>query len=48
MARFTVRVTENDGKDFRDVQFDDYQAAMKFKADAEEDGTYWGWVEEQP
>lgn len=48
MAKYTVRVTEDDGKKFRDVPFDDYFEAQRFKNDAEEDGTYWGWVEEQP
>lgn len=47
MAKFFVRVTENDGHDFRDVPFDDYFKAIRFKEAAEEDGTYYGWYEKE-
>lgn len=40
---YTVRVTEGDG--FRDVRFNGRAEAKRFKAMAEEDGTYWGWQE---
>lgn len=43
----TIRVTEQDGPiegRFRDIAFSDTEReeAMRFKADAEDDGTYWG------
>lgn len=39
---YTVRVTEGPDNKFRDVKFYNESNMLKFKADAEEDGTYWG------
>lgn len=43
-TKYVVRLKESDG--FRDVKFDDRDAAMRFREMAEDDGTYWGFHEQ--
>ena len=40
---FVVVVTDSDTNKKREVGFDDYEAAMAFAWAAQEDGTYWGF-----